>query len=94
MCPGIDGHGGDDGVDLVKSGPLLLVDVAPSGSVMAGSFLCPLKPDLGTPNRGDHEVPADVDGEDSLVLLVRPDKGVPVTALPLPTARLLFSGLA
>ena len=93
MCPGIDGHGGDDGVDLVKSGPLLL-DVAPSGSVMASSFLCPLVPDLGTPNRGDHEVPADVDGEDSLVLSGWPDKGVPVTDLPLPTARLLFSGLA
>ena len=93
MCPGIDGHGGDDGVDLVKSGPLLL-DVAPSGSVMASSFLCPLIPDLGTPNRGDHEVPADVDGEDGLALLAQPDQGVPVSALPLLTVRLLFLGLA
>ena len=61
---------------------------------MASSFFFLLVTDFGTPNRGDHEVPADVDGEDGLALLAQPDQGVPVTALSLLTVRLLFLGLA
>ena len=70
MCPGCERHGGDDGVDLDWIGPLL-PDVTPSGSVMASSLFFPLLMDFGAPSRGDHEVPADVDG---LVRLAQPSQ--------------------